>query len=228
MDRQRGRDQYGALRGFVHTIAMAALGLVMSASMMTTASARPLRLLALGDSLTAGYRLADKDAFPSVLQQALRDRGYDVDVVNAGVSGDTANDALDRLDWALNEPADAAIVEVGANDMLRGVDPRIPREAIAAILTKLRDKRVATLLAGMYAAPGLGKAYEAAFNAIYPDLSRQFGAPLYPFFLDGVVFQAGMQLDDGLHPSAAGVRVIVSRILPAVEALLAGLKKDAT
>ncbi len=188
------------------------------------ASARPLRVLALGDSLTAGYMLAEKDAFPATLERTLRADGLDVEVVNAGVSGDTASAALDRLDWALGDPVDAAIVEVGANDMLRGVDPAITRAAIAAILEKLRAQRIPTLLAGMVAAPGLGRSYEAAFNAIYPELARQFDALLYPFFLDGVAGNAALQLADGMHPNAAGVRAIVEGIAPLARELVARAK----
>lgn len=187
------------------------------------ASARALRLLALGDSLTAGYMLPEKNAFPAVLEAALRAGGLDVEVINAGVSGDTASAALERLDWSLDGGADIAIVEVGANDMLRGVDPAVTRAAIAAILAKLKSKGVAPLLVGMVAAPGMGRDYETRFNAIYPDLARESGAPLYPFFLDGVAGERALSLADGLHPNAAGVRVIVERMMPAVRKLIAGV-----
>ncbi len=189
-----------------------------------TASARPLRLLTLGDSLSAGYMLPDRDAFPVVLEAALRSAGYDIEVVNAGVSGDTATSARDRLDWALDAETDFAIVEVGANDMLRGLDPGITKAAISAILAKLKARGVHALLAGMVAAPGMGREYEAKFNAIFPDLAREFDTPLYPFFLDGVAGQSALQLADGMHPNPDGVRVIVSRILPSVETLIAGAR----
>ena len=187
------------------------------------AAARPLRLLALGDSLTAGFGLPAKDAFTTLLEKRLRDDGLDVSVVNAGVSGDTATNALDRLDWAMGDGVDCAIVEVGANDMFRGVDPAVTKKAIADILAKLKEKRVAVLLAGMVAAPGVGHDYEARFNAIYPDLAKQFGLPLYPFFLEGIIQNADMIQKDGLHPNAKGEAALVDRIAGPVEALVKGV-----
>jgi acyl-CoA thioesterase-1 len=204
----------------MRAMAVGALAILMGSGMMNTAMARPVRILALGDSLTAGYLLPEKDAFPVVLERALRAAGHDVEVVNAGVSGDTASAALERLDWALDADTGAAIVEVGANDMLRGVDPAITKQAIASILEKLKARGVQAMLAGMVAAPGMGADYEHKFNAIFPDLARQFDAPLYPFFLDGVAGNASLGLSDGLHPNAAGVRLMVERILPTVEILL--------
>ena len=218
---------YGGASRFVQrmrAIAVGALVILMSSGMVDRAMARPIRILALGDSLTAGYLLPEKDAFPLVLERALRAAGHDVEVVNAGVSGDTASDALERLDWALDADTDAAIVEVGANDMLRGVDPAVTRQAIASILEKLRARGVQAMLAGMVAAPGMGADYERKFNAIFPDLARQFDAPLYPFFLDGVAGNPALGLSDGLHPNAAGVRLMVDGILPTVEILLSRLR----
>jgi acyl-CoA thioesterase-1 len=151
--------QYGANLGFVHKASwrmLAALAFLIGITMSCSVNARPLRVLALGDSLTAGYMLPEKDAFPAVLQASLRSAGFDVEVINAGVSGDTSTGALDRLDWALDGDIDAAIVEVGANDMLRGVEPSIPYQSISTILSKLRAKGIKPLLAGMYAAPGMG------------------------------------------------------------------------
>ena len=220
-------SRYGDWRRFVHKAPLriaAGFAIVIGLTLSGAGLASPLRLLALGDSLTAGYLLPDKDAFPVVMEGALRATGHDVEVVNAGVSGDTASSALDRLAWALDERTSFAIVEVGANDMLRGVDPTITRKAIAGILSALKARGVRPLLAGMIAAPGMGRDYEARFNEIFPDLARQFDVPLYPFFLDGVVGHADLQLSDGMHPNAAGVRVIVNRILPVVEALIAAPK----
>jgi acyl-CoA thioesterase I len=219
-----GVPVYRLERRFVHVrlAAMMMAGAVLLA-FPGVSMARSLRLLALGDSLTAGFGLPEKDSFTVRLEAALHADGVDVNVINAGVSGDTASDALERLDWALGDGADAAIVEVGANDMLRGVDPAATQRAIAAILLKLRDRGVKTLLAGMIAAPGLGHDYEARFNAIYPALAKEFGVPLYAFFLDGVAAQPALAQRDGLHPNAAGVDVIVSRILPSVKALLASV-----
>jgi acyl-CoA thioesterase-1 len=185
-----------------------------------SALARTVKLVALGDSLTAGYMLPADAAFPAVLEQALRAKGYDVEVANAGVSGDTASDGLARVDWSVPPDADAVIVELGANDMLRGLDPALTRKVLAELLTKLQGRGVKVLLAGMRATPSFGKDYVARFDAIYPALGQQFGVPVYPFFLDGIAGNPKLNLPDGLHPKRAGVDVIVSRILPAVEALV--------
>ena len=188
--------------------------------LVSPARAAPLRIVALGDSLTAGYQLAPTDAFPAKLQAALRAKGYDVEVVNAGVSGDTAANGLARLDWSVPAETDAVIVELGANDMLRGFDPARTRAALSEILGRLKARGLPVLLAGMLASANLGPDYVAAFDAIYPDLARNYGALLYPFFLDGVALDQAYTLPDGLHPTARGVDVIVARILPSVEALM--------
>ncbi|WP_441716911.1 MULTISPECIES: arylesterase [unclassified Inquilinus] len=184
------------------------------------AQAEAIRILALGDSLTAGLGLSEADAFTTQLEAALKAQGYDVRVLNAGVSGDTTAGGLDRLDWALADKPDLALVELGANDMLRGVDPTAVRANLDKILARLGDAKIPTLLAGMLAAPNLGPAYGAAFDAIYPDLAKAHGVPLYPFFLDGVAAQAALNQADGMHPNAAGVKVIVDRITPAVVSLI--------
>jgi acyl-CoA thioesterase-1 len=189
------------------------------------ASARPLRLVVLGDSLTAGYGLPPSEAFPAQLEAALLTGGSDVKVINAGVSGDTAADGLARYEWAVFSGADALVVELGANDMLRGIPPEITKKALAAILDKARAAHLPTLVAGMRAAPNLGPEYDKAFDAIYPELAEAYGAILYPFFLDGVAGVAKFNQLDGLHPTAAGVAVIVNRILPAVEDLLGRAKR---
>lgn len=183
-------------------------------------SAAPLRILALGDSLTAGYNLPPGDAFPVKLEAALRARGYDVQVINAGVSGDTAAGGRARLEWALADHPDYAIVELGANDALRGIDPALTYASLDAILSGLAQHRVKALLAGMYAPRNLGAAYDQAFDAIYPRLAAAHKVPLYPFFLDGVALHADLTLPDGMHPNPPGVAVIVAKILPAVERLL--------
>ncbi|MBZ9939361.1 arylesterase [Mesorhizobium sp. BR1-1-16] len=188
------------------------------------ASAAPIRILALGDSLTAGYGLGPEDGFTTQLERALKAKGLDVTVINAGVSGDTAEGGLARLDWALGGGADAAIVELGANDMLRGMDPAGTRKALDAILAKLSEKKIPTLLAGMLAAPNLGSDYGARFDAIYPELATQYGAILYPFFLDGAAAQSTLLQADGLHPNAKGVALIVERMLPSVERLVGETK----
>ena len=196
------------------------LGLALGTlAVPAAADAAPIRILALGDSLTAGYGLGPEDGFTSQLERALKAKGLDVTIINAGVSGDTAQGGLARLDWALGGGADAAIVELGANDMLRGLDPQLTRTALDAILQKLAAAKIPVLLAGMRAAPNLGPDYAARFDSIYPDLAKQYGAILYPFFLDGVAAQSGLLQADGLHPSSKGVALIVARMLPFVERL---------
>lgn len=184
------------------------------------AAASELRIVALGDSLTAGYGLAPGKAFPDRLEAGLRAKGYDVKVVNAGVSGDTAADGLARYDWAVAGGADALIIELGANDMLRGTKPQAIKATLAAILDKARAAHLPTLLAGMRAAPNLGPEYDRAFDAIYPALAQAYNVLLYPFFLDGVAGDPKLNQPDGLHPTTEGVEVIVRKILPSVEALL--------
>lgn len=201
------------------TIACAALGLGLAISPSSHAADAPLRMVALGDSLVAGFGLAAADAFPARLQRALAARGEAVDIANAGVSGDTSSDGLARLDWSVPEGTDAVILELGANDALRGVDPSVTRRALDAILRRLEDRRIVVLLCGMRAPPNLGETYRAAFDPIFAELARAHGALYYPFFLDGVAAQAALNQRDGMHPSAAGVDVIVERILPSVEAL---------
>ncbi|BCP55666.1 arylesterase [Kaistia sp. 32K] len=190
-----------------------------------SAAAAPLRLVVLGDSLSAGYNLGPGEGFTDQLQKALVAKGHDVAVVNAGVSGDTAAAGLARLDWSVGPDAQAVIVELGANDMLRGFDPDQPRQALDAILTRLGERKLPVLLAGMRAAPNLGPDYAKRFDALYPDLAASHGAMLYPFFLDGVVADQELLLADGMHPNAAGVAVIVEKILPAVEELVAQAKR---
>jgi acyl-CoA thioesterase-1 len=185
------------------------------------AAAAPPRLLALGDSLTAGYGLPEDQSFPVQLQAWLERAGVDVTIDNAGVSGDTSAGGLARLDWALGStPPQFALVELGANDALRGLSPQALYDNLDQILTRLQAQRVKVLLVGMYAPRNLGRDYDEEFDAIYPRLAKQHGVPLYPFFLDGVVGDAKLLQADGLHPNAAGVAVIVSRIGPVVARLV--------
>jgi acyl-CoA thioesterase I len=206
---------YGHLRLLVQALAFAAV--LASAS---HAAARTLRVVALGDSLTAGLGLVPGKAFPDRLEAALRAKGWDVKVTNAGVSGDTAADGLARYEWAVPPDADALIIELGANDMLRGHSPGATKAALAAILERARAAHLPALLAGMRAAPNLGTDYGREFSAIYPALAKTYGVQLYPFFLDGVAGDPKLNQPDGLHPTAEGVEVIVQKILPSVEALL--------
>jgi acyl-CoA thioesterase I len=179
-----------------------------------------VKLVALGDSLTAGYGLPEKDGFVPQLQAALTAKGIDASVANAGVSGDTAADGLARLDWSVPLGTEAVIVEFGANDMLRGIKPEVTRDALDAILRRLTQRHIAVLLCGMRAAPNLGADYGHAFERIYPELAAKYGVLLYPFFLDGVAADLSLTQPDGMHPNAAGVGVIVTRILPKVRELV--------
>ena len=181
---------------------------------------RPVTIVALGDSLTAGLGLPASAAFPAKLAAALKAKGHAVEVVNAGVSGDTATGGLSRLDWSVPEGTDAVILELGANDMLRGVDPEVTRRALDEIVRRLTERRIPVLLAGMRAIPNLGVDYVRGFETIYPEIAAKYDALLYPFFLDGIAGDARFNQRDGLHPLATGVDVIVAGILPKVEELL--------
>jgi acyl-CoA thioesterase-1 len=188
------------------------------------AADQPVRIVALGDSLTAGLGLARADAFPAKLEAALRARGIAVAIENAGVSGDTTSGGLARLDWSVPDGTDAVILELGANDALRGLDPNAARAALETIVKRLKARRIAVLLAGMLAPRNLGPDYARAFDPIYPDLASAYDLVLYPFFLDGVAADRALNQGDGLHPTAAGIDVIVARILPKVEELVARAK----
>ncbi len=180
----------------------------------------PKTLVLFGDSLMAGYGLAHENGFAPKLQAALKEAGHDVQVLNSSVSGDTTAAGLARLDWALVEKPDAVLLELGANDALRGMEPSQTRENLAEILEKLRGMDVDVLLAGMMAPPNMGKAYGEEFNSIYPDLASRYQIDLYPFFLEGVAAEPSLNQDDGMHPNADGVDVIVKRMLPDVIDLL--------
>ena len=189
-------------------------------------AAPPIQIVALGDSLTAGYGLAAKDGFVPQLQAALTENGVAAVIANAGVSGDTASDGLARLDWSVPQGTDAVIVELGANDMLRGIKPEVTLAALDTILQRLTARHITVLLCGMRAAPNLGAEYAQAFERIYPELVAKYGVLLYPFFLDGVAADPSLTQHDGLHPNPAGVGVIVRRILPKVEELVALAEKQ--
>jgi acyl-CoA thioesterase I len=178
-------------------------------------------IVALGDSLTAGYGLPQDQSFPAQLEAALKARGHDVRVVNAGVSGDTALAGLQRLDWAVPDDADAVILELGANDALQGLPPDRTKATLAKIIERLQAKDLKVLLAGMEAPRNLGEEYVAAFGAMYPDLAAQYDVILYPFFLEGAALNDGLMLNDGLHPNGKGVAAMVETIMPKVEELLA-------
>jgi acyl-CoA thioesterase-1 len=211
---------------FVH---MVVLGMALMAATPSFAQApagnvaKPIKMVVLGDSLSAGLGLSASSAFPARLQKSLKSKGIAVDMINAGVSGDTSSGGRDRLDWSVPEGTEAVILELGANDALRGIDPAVTRAALADILTRLKARGIPVLLCGMVAPPNYGSDYSARFNAIYPELAKSFGVPLYPFFLEGVATDAGLNQADGMHPTAEGVDVIVRNILPMVEAFLGAI-----
>ena len=185
-----------------------------------------IKILVLGDSLTAGYGLDKNGSFPAVLEKYLRASGWDTTIANGGVSGDTSAGGKNRLKWALTKNPDVVIVELGANDGLRGLNPNNTKENLAAILRELRQRKISVLLAGMLAPPNFGKTYGQEFEKIYLDLAREFNVPLYKFFLDGVAGKPALNQSDGIHPNKKGVVVIVERILPRVVSILKTLKKD--
>ncbi len=190
------------------------------------AFAREIRIVGFGDSLMAGYRLDENDAFPAQLQAALHKDGFDVTVTNAGVSGDTTSGGLERLNWSVPDGTDLVILELGANDALRGIPPEITERNLAKMIEDLKARGIGVLLAGMLAPPNMGSDYEAAFNPIYPSLAKKYDVPLYPFFLEGVAAQKDLQLDDGMHPNPEGVKRIVNGILPAVENIIKNMNKQ--
>jgi len=207
---------------FVYTVAIVAWLMAFLAYGTFAAGAKngQYRLVALGDSLTAGYGLASADSFPVQLQNALQKKGYNVSVINAGVSGDTVAGGLARLDWSVDETADGVIIELGANDGLRGIPPDSTRRSLDEILARLTKRKIDLLLTGMVAPPNMGPDYGDTFNAIFPDLASKYNLVFYPFFLEGVAAIRALNQPDGLHPTAQGVKVIVTNILPKVEELL--------
>lgn len=227
--RERGSatDRFGQrtppparFRTAIWAAALAAL-LVLPGS----AIAAPVKIVALGDSLTAGLGLKESEAFPAQLEAALKKRGKDVVITNAGVSGDTASAGLMRLDWSVPDGTDAVILALGANDMLRGIDPAQTRKALDEAIGKLKARNIEVLVAGMRAAPNLGAEYAEKFDRIYPELAEQHGVLLHKFFLDGVAGERELNLPDGMHPTARGVSIVVERILPSVESLIERVNK---
>jgi acyl-CoA thioesterase-1 len=206
-------------------VVLALLACVVAPQAARAADA-PVKIVVLGDSLSAGYGLPGQAAFPARLAEALKAKGVAATVVNAGVSGDTASGGRDRLDWSVPDGTDAVIVELGANDALRGLDPALTKAALEAILQKLQQRRIAVLLAGMKAPRNMGPDYASRFDAIYPALAAAHPVVFYPFFLEGVAADAKLNLADGMHPNAAGVDVIVARILPQVEELIARVRAN--
>lgn len=186
--------------------------------------AAPIRILAFGTSLTQGFGVPPGEEFTQVLQARLKASGIDADVINAGVSGDTSADGVSRIDWSLADHPDAAIVEMGSNDALRGLDPKETEKNLSMILAKLRAAHVPVLLLGMKAPRNLGPEYAARFDPLYPKLAKASDSILYPFVLDGVALDPKLNQADGIHPNPAGVRVIVDRLLPYAKRLVARVK----
>ena len=210
-----------ALKGFQRVF----LALMMTFALSWTARAETISLIGFGDSLMAGYQLPPEDAFPARLEKALKEKGFEVTIANAGVSGDTSSGGLARIDWSVQDGTKGVILELGANDALRGIAPEETRKNIEAMITRLKDRGIAVLLAGMMAPPNMGGDYAARFNPIYEKLAKKHGLTLYPFILDGVVTEAKLKLEDGMHPNGDGVGVMVEKALPVVERFLATLNK---
>ena len=204
--------------------AAAAFGLAFA---LSPASAQHVpKIVAFGDSLTAGLGVSASDAFPAKLQQALARKGIKADIINAGVSGDTTTGGLARLDWSVPNDTDAVILELGANDAMRGVDPAVTRKALEEMLQRLKQRAIPVLLCGMYAPPNMGDEFVQTYRDMYPALAQRYGAILYPFFLDQVASRAELNQADGIHPNPKGVDRIVEGILPKVEELIARIKAD--
>ena len=201
------------------------LSLAMTIALSATARAESVSLVGFGDSLMAGYQLPPEDAFPARLEKALREKGLDVTIANAGVSGDTTSGGLARIDWSVPDGTRGVILELGANDALRGIPPEETRKNLEAMIARLKGRGISVLLAGMLAPPNMGADYGARFNAIFPELAKEHNLVFYPFFLDGVVTEAGLKLDDGMHPNGDGIGIMVERFLPTAELFVRSLGK---
>ncbi len=202
-----------------HTASLVAAALAFLV-FVPPAKAEPYRIVGFGDSLMAGYGLNPGEGFTEKLQKLLREKGHDVVIVNAGVSGDTSSGGLSRLDWSIPDGTQLVILELGANDMLRGVSPEITEKNLDAMLARLKERSIPVLLAGMRAAPNLGPEYQSAFDGIFPKLAAKYAVPLYPFFLDQVAGDASLQLDDHMHPNASGIDRMVELVAPEVEKII--------
>jgi acyl-CoA thioesterase-1 len=209
---------FKAARGFFAALTITAL---LSAG---AAQAETVQIVGFGDSLMAGYQLPAEDAFPVQLEKALKAKGHDVAIANAGVSGDTSSGGLARIDWSVPDGTKGVILELGANDALRGIPPEETEKNLDAMLEKLGGRGIRVLLAGMIAPPNMGADYGERFNGIFARLAEKHGASLYPFFLEGVVTMPDRQLEDGMHPNAKGVAAMVEAILPTAESFLAGIE----
>ena len=202
--------------GSLHRIAQLLLALAIWGAPVTFAKAEPLEIVGFGDSLMAGYELPEGDGFPAVLEAALKREGLDAKVANAGVSGDTTTGGLERLDWSVPDGTKLVILELGGNDALRGIAPEITQDNLDKMITRLKERGIAIVLAGMLAPPSMGKDYETRFNPVFEDLSKKHQIPLIPFFLEGVAGNETLQLPDRLHPNRAGVDQMVKNALPVI------------
>jgi acyl-CoA thioesterase-1 len=202
------------------TALCAALTLFLSVS---ASHARALHIVAFGDSLTAGYQLPPNEAFPAQLEVLAKSKGLDVAITNAGVSGDTTADGLARLDWSIPDGTDGVILALGANDALRGLSPEESARNLDTMLVRLKERKIAVILAGILAPPNMGADYETRFNAIYGELAKKHGVPLYPFLLDGVALDSKLKLDDGMHPNGAGTKVMAEKFFPIFASFLDSL-----
>jgi acyl-CoA thioesterase-1 len=207
---------YGSFRSFVNVLALIVFCVVLPVEAM----AKRIVIVAFGDSLTAGFGLRQGEGFTDQLQASLRKEGHDVIVRNAGVSGDTTAGGLARFDWAVGPDTDAVILELGANDALRGMDPAVTRQNLSKILARLQKMKVPVLLTGMRAPPNYGRQYQTLYDGLFPQLADQYDALFYPFFLDGVAAKRQLNQSDGIHPNAKGVAIIVDRMLDSVEDLI--------
>ncbi|MBW9087197.1 arylesterase [Rhizobium wenxiniae] len=207
----------------LHFIVMVAL---FAGSSSAKAQEKAINLVGFGDSLMAGYQLAPSESYTAQLETALKAKGHNVVITNAGVSGDTTSAGLSRIDWSVPDGTDGVILELGANDALRGIAPEQSEKNLDAMLARLKERGIPVLLAGILAPPNMGGDYAEKFNPIYKRLAEKYAVPLYPFFLDGVTTVPGMQLEDGMHPNAKGVAVMAERTLPMVEAFLGEIASD--
>ncbi len=194
--------------------------LLLLAGLAANAQARTLKIIAFGDSIMAGYQLAPEDAFPAQLERALKDKGYDVLLTNASVSGDTSADGLSRLDWSIPDGTDGVILELGANDALRGLSPAETRENLVAIIERLRQRSIPVLLSGMRAPPNMGSDYAARFDPIYPELAKRYNLTFYPLMVEAYVLDPSLKISDGLHPNPQGVAAMTKAFLPIMEKFL--------
>ncbi len=200
-------------------------GLAMTIALSAIARAESISLVGFGDSLMAGYQLEPENAFPIRLEKALKEKGFDVTIANAGVSGDTTSGGFARIEWSVPDGTKGVILELGANDALRGIPPEETGKNLEAMIVRLKERRIAVLLVGMLAPPNMGPDYAERFNAIYSELAREHNLLFYPFFLDGVVTRANLQLEDGMHPNGEGIGVMVDRFLPIAEQFVKSLMK---